>query len=301
MTSPQPHSASDDNISDLFNTDGYVWLSQVLDSESLNEWRVFSEEYFTSLFETLHERQHTSFPEHCRRNKDDNTVEYALKCGAKHGFREVVMRSPGRYELSLLYCSERPSLDSIFNALEPIVPPLLQESTLDNLQLCHVSLLMATPGATDQSWHSDGGHVSLSEHLPCHALNVFIPLVDVPLELGPTEIRPGTHYHTRNLAPLMLAARAKKTLRSPVVPCLQRGDALIFDYRLLHRGRANTHPNQINRPILVLTFARKWFVDVCNFPKRSLYDSDGPLSTFEEGDDCTEDHERQDSSRDEAS
>ena len=66
------------------------------------------------------------------------------------------------------------------------------------------------------------------------------------------------------------------------------GDALIFDYRVLHRGRANMSDEEDeeeeecvvgkdhggrDRPVLVLTFARRWFVDVCNFPKRSIFRS----------------------------
>lgn len=270
---PQQQFVSADNeiIPDIFSRDGFVCLSQAVSDESLDEWRDFSDTYFRECFETLHDRGYTAFPEHCR-STQDGSVEYALKCGAKNGFREIVMRSPGRYELSLLHCLERPSLDTILEVLDPVVSPLLQEKSLGNVQLCHVSLLVATPGATDQSWHADGGHVSLSEHLPCHALNVFIPLVDVPLELGPTELRPGSHYLTRNLAPMMLLAKAKKTLRPPVVPRLRKSDVLAFDYRMLHRGRANQHPH-LNRPVLVLTFAKEWYVDVCNFPKRSMYES----------------------------
>jgi len=85
------------------------------------------------------------------------------------------------------------------------------------------------------------------------------------------------------------------------------GDALMFDYRILHRGRANMSDgltqdsatdddsgddNDVikesststeeegsagedgcgrHRPVLVITFARRWFVDVCNFPKRSIF------------------------------
>jgi hypothetical protein len=30
-----------------------------------------------------------------------------------------------------------------------------------------------------------------------------------------------------------------------------------------HHGR--------DRPVLVMTFARRWYVDVCNFPKRSIF------------------------------
>ena len=46
-------------------------------------------------------------------------------------------------------------------------------------------VLMALPGAATQGWHADGGHLSPTEHLPCHCLNVFVPLVDVSLaEVG---------------------------------------------------------------------------------------------------------------------
>lgn len=54
----------------------------------------------------------------------------------------------------------------------------------------------------------------------------------------------------------MIAAKARKELRSPCMPLLDVGDALIFDYRILHRGRANLSKT-ITRPILVITLARK--------------------------------------------
>ena len=262
----------DEDVPKEFSRNGFICLSQALKSKVLDEWRQWSLNHFCECFETLYEQGHTLFPQHCKTNTD-GSIEYALKAGAKNGFCEVVMRSPGRYELSLLHCpNKRPSLEPILEVLEPVIPPLLEESTLSDLQMCHVSLLMATPGALNQSWHSDGGHVSLSQHLPCHVLNVFIPLVDVPLELGPTELRPASHYLTRNLAPMMLIAKAKKTLRAPITPTLKRGDVLVFDYRILHRGRAN-QSSTLDRPILVLTFAKRWFVDVCNFPKRSMYEN----------------------------
>ena len=46
-------------------------------------------------------------------------------------------------------------------------------------------------------------------------------------------------------------------------PSLQRRDVLIFDYRILHRGRANVSVNE--RPILVLAYAKSWFKDILNF------------------------------------
>ena len=136
------------------------------------------------------------------------------------------------------------------------------------------SVVMSTAGALEQQWHSDGSHVNVNEHLPCHVLNVFMPLVDLTMENGPTELRPGSHYLTRGdgkmNAKLWLIAKCKKTLRSPVSPCLKRGEALIFDYRTLHRGKANISSGP--RPVLVLTYAKTFFKDMFNFPKRSLDD-----------------------------
>jgi len=184
----------------------------------------------------------------------------------------------------------------------------MEQQQHNDYYICNLSLLVATPGCPTQSWHADGGHTSLTKHEQCHVFNVFIPLVDVPLSMGTTELRPGTHYHTRNLASMMLVAKARKTLRSPVTPELKMGDALLFDYRILHRGRANmsdvtqnsdtdddavADENDVkesstteregsadddgcgrHRPVLVITFSRQWFVDVCNFPKRSIFNAE---------------------------
>lgn len=73
------------------------------------------------------------------------------------------------------------------------------------------------------------------------------------------------------MVPMLLAAKARRTLRKTATPLLQAGDALIFDYRLLHRGLPNTD-EEMHRPIFVLTFAKKGFKDRLNFPKKSIED-----------------------------
>jgi hypothetical protein len=54
---------------------------------------------------------------------------------------------------------------------------------------------------------------------------VFLPLVDLSLDasLGPTELRPGSQYLTRDLARSLLVAKARKALRPPVAPLLRPG------------------------------------------------------------------------------
>jgi hypothetical protein len=64
------------------------------------------------------------------------------------------------------------------------------------------------------------GHV----HLAAHAVNVFLPLVDLTATNGGTEFYPGTHVWGRYDA---TTGRA-----SPVVPLARAGDALLFDYRI---------------------------------------------------------------------
>jgi len=42
----------------------------------------------------------------------------------------------------------------------------------------------------------------------------------------------------------------------------------------VRRGDKDRDAKGRHRPVLVLTFARRWFVDVCNFPKNSIFASD---------------------------
>ena len=51
------------------------------------------------------------------------------------------------------------------------------------------------------------------------------------------------------------------------------GAAIIFDYRVLHRGTANISAG--TRPLLCLVFTRKWFVDGYNYPPHSICDIEG--------------------------
>ncbi|KAL9182352.1 hypothetical protein ACHAXT_013004 [Thalassiosira profunda] len=390
--------ASPSELVQAFDADGFLCLSSVLTPHFVAGLREECMEIFDGVLGWLREAGATEFRESCRRRPIDvpdaqssasssAKYEYPLGIGLKHGYRELVMRSPGRYEMALLvddfpghlegvhigeaayngkwllgtkmfdrnasgqqsssqqstgcvesdesgqsnqhatkksclkqllewiqngsignessdeedsnnlqHSDDRQNMARFMKVVDAVYPPSsngngCRDSANDSeYYLCNLSLLVATPGCPTQSWHADGGHVSLTQHQKCHVFNVFVPLVDVPISMGPTELRPGTHYHTRNLAPMMLAARARKTLRAPVAPEMRNGDALLFDYRILHRGRANASDDSDpdaaldldsekdargvlgkDRPVLVMTFARIWFSDVVNFPKRSIF------------------------------
>ena len=110
-------------------------------------------------------------------------------------------------------------------------------------------VMLARAGAAAQDWHTDGPVLCEDTQLPPHALNVFVPLVAVDEDNG-TAVIPGSHMPT-------------EPQPQPVVPRLDVGDVLIFDYRLVHRGEKNQAPT--DRPVVFLSYSVPWFFDVPNF------------------------------------
>ena len=75
-------------------------------------------------------------------------------------------------------------------------------------------------------------------------VNAFVPLVAIDADNGPTELQPGSQDSSTASIPEDPYA----PLPAAVAPCLSAGDLLLFQYRTLHRGLANT--SAAGRPIL---------------------------------------------------
>ena len=102
-----------------------------------------------------------------------------------------------------------------------------------------------------QAWHMDGEHLDDLIQLPCHCLTVFVPLVDLGDHNGATEFSLGSHLHDEG-----------EITGERIIQCTA-GSAILFDYRLLHRGTANR--TTTDRPILYFTYARGGFEDPVNY------------------------------------
>jgi len=266
-----------DQIKDYFEKQGFVVLRNFFEKSQLEPWQRSASSFFGSIFQIMHDKGHTAFPEHSRLiQTPDGSIKrrYSMGEGRQRGFQEIVMRSPGRYEISLEALSaaavgaeETPTLKDVVQKLAAIVPPMLH-TTATNMSLAS-SLIVSTPDAPEQNWHADGEHVDMKRHMPAHCISVFVPLINVTtVNLGPTELYPTSHYTTRQPSPMKIEP-AK--LPAAYAPLLNVGDILVFDYRLLHRGKANMSTQ--NRPMLVLSFSQAWFRDDKNWPERSLSDS----------------------------
>lgn len=174
----------------------------------------------------------------------------------------------------------------IYNSIVfPLVKALLNgeesiEREDDPVQLLYVGIMWGMPigGSKNkdscchhQKWHADGGHL-FSPHqlpkgltLPPHCINVFYPLVDLTQDNGPTEFRIASH-------------RRDDVTKDEEFPLLcPAGSAVLFDYRIQHRGRANllepatatSTPDTAQldididrgRPVLYLAYAKTYFKD----------------------------------------
>merc|ERR1712156_564958 len=76
-------------------------------------------------------------------------------------------------------------------------------------------------------------------------LTVLVPLVDMPLNNGPTQLLPRSHLD------VSLVDRLRDS--SAALPaCVPAGTALVYDSRTIHRGLAN--PSTKSRPVLVYRY-----------------------------------------------
>lgn len=166
-------------------------------------------------------------------------------------YKEVASRCPGRLDIKLSLQEK-----SLNDAIEPL--QLISNSLMGGqAELLYTGLILNYPGSDAQPFHQDG-HPLFPEYsdseieLPPYAMNIFVPLHDQTVEMGPTE------FDLEDSDSSIIVA-----------PILQKGDALCYDYRTVHRGTSNR--TQTTRRILYLLFARPWFKDHINFGQESVF------------------------------
>lgn len=175
------------------------------------------------------------------------------------GFDVLRERGRGRFDMEL------PVFDTPPFAFLQKAPwmPIVQEILGKQVVLIHKGMFLSMPGAERQTYHQDGPHLNKVVQKPCHAVNVFIPLVDLTLENGPTEFCLGSHV-------LGHEDFNEDCVQTPTV---KAGTPVIFDYRLGHRGLAN-HSKSC-RPLLYCTYAKaadgREFRDSVNFSRKRYH------------------------------
>jgi hypothetical protein len=179
-------------------------------------------------------------------------------------------RSPGRYEL--VNPLKTPFSDESF-VLNPLLAPLMTRVLgSKRLEIDTHSSVTSLPHTPEQHWHRDAGflfeHEQVKKQLPPHGLVIFVPLVKVTDDMGPTEFLTGSHIQcpqsemvSKQLGNWQLneCDHTGATVATPA----SSGSAVIFDLRILHRGLANKSSKK--RPLMYMTMFQEWFIDHVNF------------------------------------
>eukprot|EP00038_Savillea_parva_P005546 m.157767 g.157767 ORF g.157767 m.157767 type:complete len:390 (-) comp11731_c1_seq4:3326-4495(-) len=183
------------------------------------------------------------------------------------------MASRGRHRFDLLLDLSSDELQRVDKAWRAGVAAALDcDPSAVRVQ---VSAVYSRPGAPDQDWHSDGAHLDrdggwgstkvddgLAPASP-YAVCVFVPLVDLTATTGYTSFWPGSHRH----AGLLGFGPAATAIGTEVDGVVSAGTALVYDYRLLHRGRANVGTTQ--RELLQFLYSRD-YIEAKNYGKTKL-------------------------------
>ena len=213
-----------------------------------------------------------------------------IKVGQEHGFKEIVLRAQGRYDMQWKIDGNEHFLDKneVLSKFLPFVHEILGGEKMTNMNFN--GCLFSLPGAKEQLWHIDGEHLFTSEAafslsgrqeveffrndghvdsiLPAHCLNIFVPLVDMESDNGGTEFCLGSHFHTKFFSDDIVWQNSQWKDRigfkgDVLTLKVNAGEVLAFDYRVLHR--ALDHKGREVRPVLYYTFTKRWFSDAMNF------------------------------------
>lgn len=182
------------------------------------------------------------------------------------GFDLLRERGKGRFDMELPIFDNDIQFSFLTDIKKSPWMPIVHQILGQDVVLIHKGIFISMPGSGKQDYHQDGLHLTRSYQKPCHAINVFIPLVDLTTrQIGPTEFCLGSHI-------LGNEAFREEFLLAPEV---QAGCPIIFDYRLGHRGLANT--SKVCRPIVYCTYApaagnhTKEFRDSINFSRKRYH------------------------------
>jgi hypothetical protein len=211
---------------------------------------------------------------------EENGMSKSLKVEKDYAFRyqEVSSRCLGR--LDIRYGMDQPPFTNKSIVTNKYLLPMIQSLLGRTAKLVYAGLILSFPESSDQPWHQDGAALfddndgfSSETHLPPYALNVFVPLDKITEEIGPTEFHVGSHFTSaakKIMQSFSSDGKSNNISEGAIGPLLDRGDVLIYDYRICHRGTRNLSENK-TRPMLYLMYARPWFHEHLNFGETKLF------------------------------
>eukprot|EP00298_Acanthocystis_sp_HF-20_P004363 c14697_g1_i1.p1 GENE.c14697_g1_i1~~c14697_g1_i1.p1 ORF type:complete len:366 (+),score=153.40 c14697_g1_i1:91-1188(+) len=247
-----PHSKIDE-VYDHFTETGILCVTSTIQNELLNKLILSANKRIEQADSNLKEK----FP-----NTKVGVDEICL----------LELGSRGGQRFDLLFDENDPSSQCVRDLISTgSWVPLISRILGPNFK-CQVSVIYSRPGAPDQSWHSDGDHLGRDADISGHgedspyAVCVFVPLIDLSDELGFTQFWVGSHKS----AGLIGFGAAAEMLNGTINGIVKAGQAVIYDYRLMHRGMANKSTNT-ERALLQFVYHTPSYREVKNYGTQSLF------------------------------
>lgn len=136
----------------------------------------------------------------------------------------------------------------------PSVLALVRRLMGEDLVVGEMGVVISHPGAGSQEAHRDSnflfGGLDMEIDLPPFAMTLLAPLLDVSLDMGPTEFWPGSHR---------IRDEAAVAADPPQRMALNAGSVVLIDSRAVHRGGANISGPV--RPTVYFSYHRRWYVE----------------------------------------
>ena len=144
----------------------------------------------------------------------------------------------------------------------PSAMDLLSEVLLPSYVIESIGGFNAMPGASNQNWHVDNEHQLFSEvpQHPPYCLTVSIPLVDCNTVSGCTEFSFRSH-HCMDVDSDGVRLPGCDNNKD-IWPDVKAGSAIIYDPRIIHRGRENK--GKTDRPMIHNSYCHPWYKDEGN-------------------------------------
>ena len=131
------------------------------------------------------------------------------------------------------------------------------------ITLVNRGCVTSLPKAPEQHFHADGRKEGM--------YNCFVALHDVPKVQGPTEFILGSHKFDHDAPYVNTKTRKKQEKAKRIAPELHKGDILLYDYRVLHRGGENKRCHD-RRALSYFLFDTNGTGDTWNFEDASVWD-----------------------------
>jgi len=185
-----------------------------------------------------------------KRKLDEDTAELL-----RRGKRGDTGQLPGHLSQPMPCSKEHIYGDVVTNPLViQVTAKILGEGVHNHFYNCNTNM----PGSPKQSLHRDAPNLWVDPVHPTTSIVVNMSPIDVDESNGATELWPGTH---RILGLTRVSERAEAKRRAvfpPVRAVSRKGDAVLRDPRLWHRGMPNTGTEA--RHMIAMVHS-KWFYE----------------------------------------